>query len=72
MLYRLSLNFAKNYGIKYLDENGDMKYVSQTTFGLSERLMAAVIGIHGDDKGLVLPYKLAPVQVIIVPGHWWS
>jgi len=60
-------NFAKNYGIKYLDENGDMKYVSQTTFGLSERLMAAVIGIHGDDKGLVLPYKLAPVQVIIVP-----
>ena len=60
-------NFAKNYGIKYLDENGDMNYVSQTTFGLSERLMAAVIGIHGDDRGLVLPYKLAPVQVIIVP-----
>jgi prolyl-tRNA synthetase len=60
-------NFAKNYGIKYLDENGDMKYVSQTTFGLSERLMAAIIGIHGDDKGLILPYKLAPVQVIIVP-----
>ncbi len=60
-------NFAKNYGIKYLDDKGDMKYVSQTTFGLSERLMAAIIGIHGDDKGLVLPYKLAPVQVIIVP-----
>ena len=35
-------NFAKNYGIKYLDEKGDMNYVSQTTFGLSERLMAAV------------------------------
>ncbi|WP_337860033.1 proline--tRNA ligase [Ferroplasma sp.] len=60
-------NFAKNYGIKYLDENGEMQYVSQTTFGLSERLIAAIIGIHGDDKGLVLPYKLAPVQVIIVP-----
>ena len=60
-------NFAKNYEIKYLDDEGNMKYVSQTTFGLSERLLAAVIGIHGDDKGLVLPYKLAPVQVIIVP-----
>jgi prolyl-tRNA synthetase len=60
-------NFAKNYGIKYLDDQGEMKYVSQTTFGLSERLMAAIIGIHGDDKGLVLPYKLAPIHVIIVP-----
>lgn len=60
-------NFAKNYGIKYLDDEGNMNFVSQTTFGLSERLLAAVIGIHGDDKGLVLPYKLAPVQVIIVP-----
>ena len=60
-------NFAKNYGIKYLDEEGNMNLVSQTTFGLSERLLAAVIGIHGDDKGLVLPYRLAPVQVVIVP-----
>ncbi len=60
-------NFAKNYNIKYLDGNGNLNYVSQTTFGLSERLLAAVIGIHGDNKGLVLPYKIAPVQVIIVP-----
>ncbi|WP_287960275.1 proline--tRNA ligase [Acidiplasma sp.] len=60
-------NFARNYNIKYLDENGDLKYVSQTTFGLSERLLAAVIGIHGDDKGLILPYRIAPVQIIIVP-----
>ncbi len=60
-------NFARNYGIRYLDDEGNMKFVSQTTFGLSERLLAAVIGIHGDDKGLILPYKLAPVQVIIVP-----
>ncbi|MEM0139168.1 MAG: proline--tRNA ligase [Ferroplasma sp.] len=60
-------NFARNYNIKYLTESGELNYVSQTTFGLSERLLAAVIGIHGDDKGLVLPYKLAPVQVIIVP-----
>ncbi len=60
-------NFAKNYNIKYLDINGDLKYVNQTTFGLSERLLAAVIGIHGDNKGLILPYKIAPVQIIIVP-----
>ncbi len=60
-------NFARDYNIKYEDEKGTLKYVNQTTFGLSERLLAAIIGIHGDDKGLVLPYKIAPVQVIIVP-----
>ncbi len=66
-IHQYGENFAKNYEIKYLTEDGDLKYVSQTTFGLSERLLAAIIGIHGDDKGLILPYKLAPVQVIIVP-----
>ncbi|SMD30978.1 proline--tRNA ligase [Picrophilus oshimae] len=60
-------NFARNYDIKYLDINGDLKYVSQTTFGLSERLLAAVIGIHGDDTGLILPASIAPVQAIIIP-----
>ncbi|MGP6220335.1 proline--tRNA ligase [Caldiplasma sukawensis] len=59
--------FARNYDIKYSDEIGEQKYVNQTTFGMSERLVAAIIGIHGDDKGLRLPPAVAPYQVIIVP-----
>jgi len=60
-------NFAKNYDIKYSDENGQPVYAFQTTFGLSERLLAAVIGIHGDDTGLVFPPDIAPFQVVVIP-----
>lgn len=60
-------NFSKNYEIKYSDEEGNQKFVTQTTFGLSERLLAAVIGLHGDDQGLIIPPSLAPIQIIIVP-----
>ncbi len=60
-------NFAKAYNIQYETENGEHEYVHQTTFGMSERLLAAVIAIHGDDRGLVLPPKIAPIQVVIVP-----
>lgn len=66
-IHQYGENFSKNYGISYLKDDGSHSLVSQTTFGLSERLLAAVIGIHGDDKGLVLPPSIAPVQVIIVP-----
>ena len=60
-------NFSKPYEIKYEDENGEHKYVHQTTFGMSERLVGAVVAIHGDDKGLVLPPNIATTQVVIVP-----
>ncbi|ACJ16055.1 prolyl-tRNA synthetase [Thermococcus onnurineus NA1] len=60
-------NFAKAYEILYETENGDHEYVHQTTFGMSERLLAAVIAIHGDDRGMVLPPTIAPIQVVIVP-----
>ena len=60
-------NFSKPYEIKYEDEKGEHKYVHQTTFGMSERLVGAVVAIHGDDKGLVLPPDVAATQVVIVP-----
>jgi len=60
-------NFSKPYEIKYEDEKGGHRYVHQTTFGMSERLVGAVVAIHGDDKGLVLPPDVATNQVVIVP-----
>ncbi|MCD6370717.1 MAG: proline--tRNA ligase [Thermoplasmata archaeon] len=60
-------NFAKAYDIKYLKEDGTHDYVHQTTFGMSERLVGAIVGIHGDNRGLVIPPEIAPIQIVIVP-----
>ncbi|MEM4730031.1 MAG: proline--tRNA ligase [Thermoplasmata archaeon] len=60
-------NFARAYGITYEDEAGNHPHVHQTTYGMSERLLGAVVGVHGDDGGLVLPPAIAPVQVVVVP-----
>ena len=60
-------NFSRPYEIKYEDEKGEHKYVHQTTFGMSERLVGAVVAIHGDDKGIVLPPDIATTQVVVVP-----
>ena len=60
-------NFSEPYNITYEDENGDHKYVHQTTYGMSERLLGAVISVHGDDKGLCLPPAVAPFEVVIIP-----
>lgn len=60
-------NFAKPFEITYEDENGNRRNVHQTTYGMSERLVGAVVAVHGDDKGIVLPPEIAPVQVIVVP-----
>jgi prolyl-tRNA synthetase len=60
-------NFSKPYEIKYEDEKGDHKYVHQTTYGMSERLVGAIVALHGDDKGLVLPPDVATNQVVIIP-----
>ncbi len=65
-MHEYGTNFSKNYNITYLKDDGTHDYVNQTTFGMSERLLAAVIGIHGDDKGLILPPSIASVQVIII------
>lgn len=59
--------FAKAFDIQYTDKDNKLKYVYQTSWGASTRLIGGVIMVHGDDNGLVLPPKLAPVQVMIVP-----
>jgi len=66
-VHHLGDNFAKTFEITYEDETGEQQYAHQTCYGISERCVAAPIGIHGDDKGLVLPPAVAPVQVVIVP-----
>jgi prolyl-tRNA synthetase len=60
-------NFAKAFNVKFLSENNEEKFAWQTSWGVSTRLIGALIMAHSDDKGLVLPPKLAPLQVVIVP-----
>jgi prolyl-tRNA synthetase len=63
----LGQNFAQAFDVKYLDQNGALQYCWTTSWGLSTRFIGAIIMVHGDDQGLVLPPKLAPTQVVIVP-----
>jgi prolyl-tRNA synthetase len=65
--HHLGSTFAKTYEITYEAENGEQKLVSQTCYGISERCIAALISVHGDEKGLALPWGVAPTQVVIVP-----
>ncbi len=60
-------NFARAFEIRYLDANNELQYCWTTSWGLSTRFIGAIIMTHGDDQGLVLPPKLAPIQVIVVP-----
>ncbi|MCF3944607.1 proline--tRNA ligase [Oceanobacillus alkalisoli] len=59
--------FAEAFDITYLDENGDSQYVHQSSWGLSTRIMGALIMVHGDNRGLVVPPKIAPTQAMIIP-----
>ena len=59
--------FAKAFGIQYTDKENKLQYVHQTSWGMTTRLIGAVIMVHGDNSGLVLPPKVAPVQVMIIP-----
>lgn len=59
--------FARAFGIQYTDKNNKLQYVHQTSWGLSTRLIGALIMVHGDDSGLVLPPRIAPVQLMVVP-----
>jgi len=63
----LGQNFAKAFDIKFLDENNQLQYCWTTSWGVSTRFIGAIIMTHGDDQGLVLPPRLAPIQVVIVP-----
>ena len=63
----LGQNFAKAFDVMFTDQTGNRDYVWATSWGVSTRLMGALIMAHSDDNGLVLPPKLAPIQVVIVP-----
>ena len=59
--------WARAFDVRYEDAQGEQQYCHQTTYGMSERLLGAVVGIHGDDRGLILPPAIAPHQAVIVP-----
>ena len=63
----LGQNFSKAFDVKFADKSGNLEHVWATSWGVSTRLMGALIMTHSDDEGLVLPPKLAPIQVVIVP-----
>jgi prolyl-tRNA synthetase len=63
----LGQNFAQAFEVRYLDQTGQLQHCWTTSWGLSTRMIGAIIMVHGDDQGLVLPPKLAPYQAVIVP-----
>jgi prolyl-tRNA synthetase len=65
--HNLGQNFAKAFDIKYLDHNNELQYCWTTSWGLSTRFVGAIIMVHGDDQGLVLPPRLAPYQTVLIP-----
>ena len=65
--HNLGQNFAKAFDIKYLSQNNTLEYCWTTSWGVSTRLIGAIIMAHGDDSGLVLPPRLAPYQIVVVP-----
>lgn len=65
--HNLGQNFAKAFDVTFQDKNGNLSYVYATSWGVSTRLIGALIMAHSDDKGLVLPPKIAPTQVVVIP-----
>ena len=65
--HNLAQNFAKAFEIRYLDKNNTLQYCWTTSWGVSTRFVGAIIMTHGDDQGLILPPKLAPIQIVITP-----
>jgi len=65
--HNLGQNFSKAFEIRYLDKNGVLQHCWTTSWGLSTRFIGAIIMVHGDDQGLILPPRLAPYQAVIVP-----
>jgi prolyl-tRNA synthetase len=66
-VHNLGQNFAKAFDVTYETENGKHEFIWQTCYGISGRAIAAMLSIHGDDHGAVLPPKIAPIQVVIIP-----
>lgn len=66
----LGQNFSKPFEVKFLDKQNTENFAWQTSWGVSWRLIGAIIMVHGDDKGLVLPPRVAPIQVVIVPIYY--
>ena len=66
-VHHLGDNFSRTFEMTYEDSEGEQQFAHQTCYGISERCIAALISTHGDDKGLVLPPAVAPVQIVIVP-----
>ncbi len=66
-VHHLADNFARTFDIKYETPDGGHAYVHQTCYGISERCIASLISIHGDDLGLILPFEVAPIQIVIIP-----
>jgi prolyl-tRNA synthetase len=60
-------NFAKAFNIQYLDTSNTQQYCETTSWGLSTRMIGAIIMVHGDDQGLILPPRIAPIQIVLVP-----
>src|SRR5690554_2598039 len=65
--HNLGQHFAKVFDIQFLERDGKQKYVWQSSWGVTTRLIGAIIMVHGDERGLVLPPKVAPIQVVMVP-----
>jgi prolyl-tRNA synthetase len=65
----LGQNFAKAFDVKFLSKENQLQYVWATSWGVSTRLIGALVMAHSDDEGLILPPKIAPLQVVIVPIH---
>ncbi|MCS7386184.1 MAG: proline--tRNA ligase [archaeon GB-1867-005] len=66
-VHNLGQNFSKAFEIEFLKPDGTHDYVWQTCYGISERVIAALISVHGDDRGLILPPNVAPIQIVIIP-----
>jgi len=66
-VHHLGEHFAKAFEIIYMGRDQEQHYVSQTSFGISMRVLAAIIGVHGDNIGIILPPEIAPIQIVIVP-----
>ncbi|WP_322480769.1 proline--tRNA ligase [Thermogemmatispora sp.] len=65
--HNLGHNFARGFDIQYLDSDGQRKYCATTSWGLSTRIIGAIIMVHGDESGLILPPRVAPYQAVVVP-----
>jgi prolyl-tRNA synthetase len=63
----LGQNFAQAFDIKFLDQNNEQQFAWTTSWGVSTRMVGAIVMVHGDDQGLILPPKLAPTQVVVIP-----